>query len=82
MKKGDEPAFPVTIENLEVEGTGIPTRLLLAGMAMQGMLASGLGKLAPSSRPETGAPMFRDTLKARAFSWADALIEQEESDEG
>lgn len=79
MKKGDEPAFPISIDTGDrVKGFyGLTKRQWLAGMAMQGMLAN-----------ERQVSFFETTGNAAkavaelSFEIADAMIAFEEKEAG
>ena len=67
-KLGQEPAFAshTRLLNEDVYQPGLSTRLLLAGMAMQGLMAN-------SEFPNIGA----DTIAKWSFEQADELLRQE-----
>lgn len=74
MKKGQEPAFPIFLQeglshNSHVD-CGMSTRLYLAGMAMQGLLSALQGI---KTRSE-----FVDMINKTALQYADGLIKMEE----
>ena len=68
-KLGQEPAFPFEANR----NNGMSKRLYLAGLAMQGLLAS------PSF---TNPRMKPSDVSKMAFGMADELLKQEEEDNG
>ena len=75
MKKGTEPAFPSTSDNLLLQG--MSTRLLLAGMVMQGILA-GYYANPRDVITKDKQPFTEENAAIAALMYADELIKQEE----
>lgn len=82
-KLGQDPAYPIEVSG-DVNGSfgkpviysGISKRMLLAGMAMQGMLAHSTRYKPLPNYPEN----WHDAIAQEAFELADSLLRQEGKD--
>ena len=72
-KKGQEPFYPI-VAGKYVGHYGISTRLYLAGMAMQGMLANGKTVEFLYGNMQMAVP---SEIAKYALQYADELIKQE-----